>query len=249
MEHLAHLLDHLVLFLVVAVIGHLGVVREEVEGDLVREHRVGDFLALGILMHLVLELAHRRRACPRGGLVGGDHDLPDADCLMDRPHRGSQDRCRAVRIGDDALVALEVTGIHFRHDQRRIRIHAEGRRVVDHDRARGLRCRHEFTAACGARGEEGDVDALEGASLQQLDGHRLALEVQGFADRALRSEKLQFTDRKIPAFEHAQDLDPDGSGSTNDRNILGLHVPFPRVELAVCLKRTIPVKPGDIPGA
>ena len=39
MEDLARLFDHLVLFLVVAVLGDLGVVREEVEGDLVREHR------------------------------------------------------------------------------------------------------------------------------------------------------------------------------------------------------------------
>ena len=61
-EYLARLFDDLVLFLVVAVIRHLGVVREDVEGDLVREHRLGDLLARRVLARLVLELAHRRGA-------------------------------------------------------------------------------------------------------------------------------------------------------------------------------------------
>ena len=58
MEHLARLFDDLVLFLVVAVLGHLGVVREDVEGDLVREYRTLDLLARGEVACLVLQLLH-----------------------------------------------------------------------------------------------------------------------------------------------------------------------------------------------
>ena len=54
---------------------------------------------------------------------------------MQRPGGNQADDGRAVGIGDKAVMPLDVVGIDLGHDQRHLRIHAEGVAVVDHDGA------------------------------------------------------------------------------------------------------------------
>jgi len=126
-EHLARLFDHLVLFLVVAVLGHLGVVREEIEGDLVREDLALDRLAGGVVAHLVLQLLHGLGTRARRRLISRDDDLLHAGRLVDRPYRDGEDGRRAVRVGDQPVMAREVARVHLGHHQRHLGVHAEGR--------------------------------------------------------------------------------------------------------------------------
>ena len=223
MEHLARLFDDLVLFLVVAVLGHLGVVRENVEGDLVRKHRAPDLVARRKVAGLILELLHGGGARARRRLVGRHDDALHAGGLVDRPHGDRQDGGGAVGVGDDAVMVGEIARIDLGHDQRRVGVHAEGRRIVDHDAARCLGGRHERAAARGAGAEESDVDALEGTGRQLFDLVRFALEFQGLADRARRGEQLQGGDREVPSLEDAEDFHSDRAGGADNGDVLGVH--------------------------
>lgn len=109
---------------------------------------------------------------------------------MDRPHGRRRHSCREVGSGNHALVPCEIARVHLGHDQWHVGRHAEGRRVVDHDRARIMRRRYELAAPPGTSAEEGEVQALEGVGFHLLDRIGLARELQGLARRAGRREKL-----------------------------------------------------------
>ena len=69
---------------------------------------------------------------------------------MQRLQRDDELRGRAVRVGDDVLLAEagDRVGVHLRHDQRHVRIHAPGRRIIDDDRAlAAIFGDHSFDAA------------------------------------------------------------------------------------------------------
>ena len=68
------------------------------------------------------------------------------------------------------LCCLRVLGIHLRHHQRHVGLHAERRRVVDHHRALLRRAVGEFLRPRRARAEQREIDALEHVGLEQFDG-------------------------------------------------------------------------------
>uniref|UniRef100_A0A0N5A007 LigA n=1 Tax=Parastrongyloides trichosuri TaxID=131310 RepID=A0A0N5A007_PARTI len=136
-EHLVRLLPHLGLFLGVAVVAEGADVRDDVEGDL-----LGELLGLGSAEHedalgLVPELVHAFFTGAGNRLVGRDDDTLDGGRVMQRLQRHNQLCGRAVRVGDDVLLArqLDRVRVHFRHDQRHVGVHAPGRGIVDDDGA------------------------------------------------------------------------------------------------------------------
>ena len=80
--------------------------------SLEREHRLG--LREQFVHCLLAGAGHR--------LIGRDHDALDPGLVMQRLQRHHELRGRAVRIGDDALLAeaRDRVGIHLRHDQRHV---------------------------------------------------------------------------------------------------------------------------------
>ena len=111
MEDLAVLGDDLPFLLGVAIGQEDVDLRERVERDRVRVD-VGDRRITGdVGADLALELGQGVGTGPRHGLVGVDHDPLQAD----RVAQGHQDRRelhrRAVGVGDDARVALEVVRV------------------------------------------------------------------------------------------------------------------------------------------
>ena len=92
-----------------------------------REHRLG----------LREQFVHRLLAGARHRLIGRHHHALDRGLVVQRLERDHELRGRAIRIGDDVLLgeADDRVGVHFRHDQRHVRVHAPGRRIVDHHRA------------------------------------------------------------------------------------------------------------------
>ena len=133
------------------------------------------------------------------------------------------DHRRAVGVGDHAVVLVRSPGVDLRHDQRHAVLHAEGRRVVDHDAARRFGRRRELPAARAAGREECDVAALERFVLQLLDLVGLAVELELLAHRAGRGEEPQRGDRETPPLEDAEDLHSDCAGSADDRDVPGVH--------------------------
>ena len=89
---------------------------------------------------LLEQLVHARLAGAGHRLVGRDDDALDLRRVVERLQRHDQLRGRAIRVGDDVLLAIagDRFGVHLGHDQRHVRVHPVERAIVDH-RAAGLR--------------------------------------------------------------------------------------------------------------
>jgi hypothetical protein len=72
-------------------------------------------------------------------LIGRHHDARDLGLVVQRLERDDELRGRAIRVGDNALLAKtrDRVGVDLRHDQRNVGVVAPARRVIDHDRAGG----------------------------------------------------------------------------------------------------------------
>ena len=99
-------------------------------------------------------------------------------------------------IGDDALVLPDTARVDLGDHQRHVRVHAEGRGIVDHDRASldGSGC--ELPGDVAARREQRDVDTLKGLLSELLDHDPLTAEVDGLAGRAGAGQRLELADRE-----------------------------------------------------
>ena len=124
----------------------------------------------------------------------------------------------AVRVRDDPAVFVigDLLRVHLGHDERDVRLVAEGCRIVD-DHATRLRCDGgKLLADAPPCGEEPDLDAAEGVLLEHLDGIGLALELEFLPQGALRGEQGQFADRKISFLQDADHFVSDGAGGADD---------------------------------
>ncbi|MCY1251158.1 hypothetical protein D9M72_648840 [compost metagenome] len=74
---------------------------------------------------------------------------------------------RAVGVGDDVLLArqLDRVGVHLGHDQRHVRVHAEGRGVVDDD---GTGLADLFRPGLGHRAAGAHQDDVDGGEVELL---------------------------------------------------------------------------------
>ena len=185
LQDLPHLVDELHLLARVASLAELVDVRDHVEGDLMIEElrrdglspRPGERLARQLLHPLHTRAGHRL-------IARGDHP-PKATRLVQRLERHHGHDGRAVRAGEDALVAAGGVGIDLGDHERHRRVHPERARLVHHHCPRLHRLGRKLLRLRRARGEERDVDALERAGANPLDPDRLPLERDGLADGAL----------------------------------------------------------------
>ena len=158
---LVDLIPHLGFLIGIAVVAEGADEGDDVEGDLFgEEFRPGVAEAVDGL-GLVPQLIHARLAGTRDRLIGRDHGPGDLRRVMQGLEGHDQLGGRAVGVGDDVLPRrqLDGVGVHLRHDQGHVRVHAEGRGVVDDDGA-GL----ADLLGPGARG------VAAGAHQHQVDG-------------------------------------------------------------------------------
>ena len=226
-QDLAALRDELPLFLRVAVVQEHVDLGQGVERDLVGIHAVGLRLAGGVGANLALQLGDRLGAGAGHGLVGVDDHALDADAVAQRHEHRHELHRRAVRVGDDALVGLEVVRVDLAHDERDGGIHAPRGRVVDDDRAArgGLGC--EVARDVGAGAEQRDVDPVECLADGLLDLDRLAAHVDGPAGRPAGGEEPQLGDRKAALAEHLHHRPTDDAGGADDGNREGCRLAHP----------------------
>ena len=138
---LPRLVHHLHLFFGVARIEKIVDLGHAIEGDGMGKfgwgwlRRAGDQGA-----GLVIKLAHALLSCSGNSLIGADNDPFDLIFIMDRLQGHHHLNGRAIRVGDNALVPVDILRIDFRDDQRNGGIHAPGGTVVDH---------HSTGSGCG----------------------------------------------------------------------------------------------------
>ena len=173
-EDLARLGHHLALLgrVVVAVLEGLDL-RQDVEGDLVRvDLGAGASSPVEHRLRLRAQLLDRPLAGAGDRLVGGDDQALDAGRVVDRRERHHHLHRRAVRVGDDALVAVDRVGVDLGDDQRHVVVHPPVAGVVDDDRAGLDQLRRPLGADRAAGRGEDEVEALD-----RLLAQRPALEL------------------------------------------------------------------------
>ena len=135
MHDLASLIKHLHLLLGVVVLGEDVNVGNHVVCQLVSKLLYCRLLVRYDLLILVLELGHGLCAAATCRLVGRYVHGLDVRELLDNIQCYHHLNGCAVGVGDDvARRAERILGIHLGHNQGHILIHAECRRVVDHQR-------------------------------------------------------------------------------------------------------------------
>ena len=217
LEDLARFLDDFALFVVVTGVGvNSGVVAEDVEGVGMRDHlrREGPPVEAGA--GRFLQFLHRRRTGAAGRLIGRQDHALDAVLLVDWPQRHQRRDRRAIRVGDDALVIPDAVSVDLGDHQRHVRIHPEGRGIVDHDGA-GLHCDWRVLSGnAAASRKQRDVDAMEGVRGQLLDKNPLAAEVDGLAGRAGARQRLELADAEIALVHGGDEFGADSAGYTDN---------------------------------
>ncbi len=217
MHDLLSFIEHLHLLLRVAVVGKHVDLRNHVIGKLIGKllhRRLLAALKLPVLCH---ELVHSGSAGTRSGLIGGHMHAGDGAQVVDRFQCHHHLDGSAVGIGDDAARRVEsVVTVHLRHHQRHVGVHAEGTRIVDHQRPVLRDCRSIFLRHRSAGRCECDIYILEiVAVLQLLNRVRLAAEYVCAAGTALRPEKCKLINGEILFLKHSDKFLSDSATGTN----------------------------------
>ena len=208
MEDLARLVEHLHLFLGVAVVGEHVYLRNHVVCQLVGELVHGHALALHYLAVLLLQLSHGLRPRSRCRLIARHMHA----AYVGEPVYGFQHHHHhysgAVGVRDYSARAHKgVFGVAFRHYEGDVVVHTERARVVYHHRAVPGYGFGELARSAGSGRYERIVHPLEVVVvLQEPYLELLAAEGVPASSTPLRAEEQKLVGREIPLFEHAQEL-------------------------------------------
>ena len=146
---------------------------------------------------------------------------------MQRPGGNQADDGRAVGVGNETMMPLDVVGIDLGHDQRHLGIQAEGVAVVDHDGAALDSLGQQLLGDIVTGGTEHDVAALKGLGASLLNHNLLAAELDGLTRRACARQQLELTDRKLLLVQALEHLGAHGSRRAQNSNRVLFHAsPF-----------------------
>ena len=118
--------------------------------------------------HVAEDVERRHPGIPRArnGLHRHREYLPDAERFVQRRERNRRDCGRAVGVGDDAarpaaagtllLEQTEMIRVHFRDDERDVRLHPEVLGVAEHERACLRKRRFQLPGRSGVERREHD---------------------------------------------------------------------------------------------
>ena len=128
-----------------------------------------------------------------------------------------------MQFGHDAmpLGSAQVVGVDLGDDERHVGIHAEGRGVVDDERARGGGTRRPLERERVVDVDDDEVEAVEAVVAQHLAHDLAAHERQAAAERTLRGEGAQLRHRERALLEDAQHLLADETGRADHADLHG----------------------------
>ena len=189
--------------------------------------RLGNFVAATSLswidrLGLREQLLHRLLAGAGHRLIGRDHDALDRRLVVQRLERDDELRGRAVRVGDDALLAeaRDRVGVHLRHDQRHVRVVAPGRRVIDHHRAGGGDLRRPFLRHRSARRHQADVGVGEIVVVERFGLERLVAVGHFLPEALARCERDHLVGGEFPLGEDVHHLAAHIAGGAYDGDLV-----------------------------
>mmetsp|Transcript_26181 Transcript_26181/g.46566 ORF Transcript_26181/g.46566 Transcript_26181/m.46566 type:complete len:333 (+) Transcript_26181:63-1061(+) len=200
------LLHHLHLLLVVPVLHHGRVMREQIEGILKGEDVHGDGFVVKHLARLQHKLIHGSGTSARSRLVGGDNHPLDGAHLVQRRDGHEGDDGGAVGVGNDATLPLTVlhprhrVWVDLRNHQRHPLCHPKRGAVVHHHRPRINRRRPKLLADTAASAEQRNVHILEAVHCELLHRVGLAVKVDLLPCRPCTGEHLHVAVREVPLF-------------------------------------------------
>ena len=174
----------------------------------------GPFEALA----LRLELGNGGCTGARNALVGADGATDHPEGVVQRLEHHHELGGRAVGICDDAVVCADCCAVHFRHDQRHVRMHAPSAAVVDDGRPRRREPRGPFEAHRSARTEQRHVRSGLHRVRKANDAGGLSIETHFLTDTALAGDRNQFAQGEIPLSQHLQHLAPDEARGADHRH-------------------------------
>ena len=219
-QHLTRFLDHLHLFLVVAVVADGAVVGEEIEGDLVGQDLGLGGLAAEHVAGLLFQLDHGPITGAAGGLVGAGHDAFDAVFAIKGGDRHDHDDGRTIGVGDDPFVRNRGIGIDLRYDQRHFTIHPKCRTVIDDDASASRGFRRQLPGKTRTGAEDREVEACKDLRPRLLDRDFLFAHQDLPTGRTRGSEQPQFGNRELPIQEQPDQLLTHRSGGADDANLV-----------------------------
>jgi len=205
-ENLPRFVDHLLLFLGVAVIEKIVDVGEEVEGEGVGHGVCACGGAGQDGLGLVCQFLDRARAGPGGGLVGVYDDAADGVCAVEGIEGHDHLDGGAVGGGDDALMVLHVLAVDFGHDEGDGGVHAIGGALVDGHSAFVDGDGGEAAAYRRTGGDEGKVDVSKGVFRGLLDLVFLTGDGDSCAGGAFGGEQLEMVDGEGALFQDSQEF-------------------------------------------
>ncbi len=181
--------------------------RDHVEGDLLGELRRRLFLTRHIhALGLIPQLVHALLAGAGHRLVGAHHHPLDRRAVMQGLERHHHLRGRAIGVGDDVFLGIAVNclRVHFRHDQRNIRVVAVERRVVDHGAPGlgGLGC--VLLCRLRADGEQRHIPAGEIESVEILGLESGVAKADFGAQRTAARQRGDLVDGKLALGQDVQ---------------------------------------------
>ncbi len=147
---------------------------------------------------------------------------------MDRLQRHNQLGRGTVRIGNDIALrkAGECIGIHFRHHQRHIGIHAEGGAVVDDDTALRGSLRRIFPGNVATGGKQRHVVAREVEIIEGFRFQGLVAERHFRPERATAGNSGHFIGGEHAFLQDVHHFAAHISGGTDDGDAIA-HLPRP----------------------
>ena len=113
--------------------------------------------------------------------------------------------------------------IYLRHYQWHLRIHAEGTGVINNN-GTSLYSSRSKSLAGSTTGKESNIHTLERSISSLLHSVLLAHELNLLAGRTLGSQQLQLCKRKIALLNQIQEFLAYRTGSTQNSNIVLLHI-------------------------
>ena len=245
-EDLARLGDHLALLggVVVPVLERLDL-GQDVESDLVRIDRGARPRGPRAARPLARASPRRPRGrCPKSTGRWRRHPL-DTGGVVDRLECHDHLHRRAVRVGDDAVVARQVIGVDLGDDQRHALVHAPGARVVDDDGSPPRRTRSPFGRDRAAGREESEVESLDRVGIECANLERAAAMLDLSCRRSARRQTARSRlAGKSALGHHVEDRRADHAGRARPPRRAGRcparspdHPPAVHAELECVVKR------------
>ena len=222
MQDLAALVLQLHLFGGVAVFAYAADARDEVEEDLVRERLCRERFALRVSFCLRFKL--RKPFGTRAGyrLIGGGDERFNGRDPRDGRKRHQRDDGGAVGVGDDAVVLERIAGVDLRHDERHIRVKAEGAGIVHKHRARSFDGGGKALCDVVFRRAEHDVHAFKRRVAGFLDDDFPPCKGNGLARAARACKQAQLCNGEVALGKHFDHLLPDGARCAEDGYVIKL---------------------------